>query len=115
MHNGGFEAGGEHWTFTSDDHLAWHVKNMPLAVWYQSGWLGVLSLGLLLLLALVRGARASLQEGGERSALCAALVGVLIASVFDALVDEPRFLLLLLLLAWLLPLQSTRSGRRANR
>lgn len=115
LRNGGFEAGGEHWTFTSDDHLAWHVKNMPLAVWYQSGWLGVLSLGSLLLLALVRGARAALQEGGARSALFAALVGVLIASVFDALVDEPRFLLLLLLLAWLQPLQSTRSGRRANR
>lgn len=114
LRNGDFEAGGEHWTYTSDDHLAWHVKNMPLAVWYQMGWLGVLTLGAMLGMALWRGARAALQ-GSEQSAVgFAALTGVLIASVFDAVVDEPRYLLLLLLLAWTLAMGKFLSKGRAN-
>lgn len=111
LRNGTFEAGGEHWTYTADDHLAWHVKNMPLAVWYQSGLLGVLSLGALLLLALVRGTRAALHGQQESSAMLSALAGLLVAAVFDAVVDDSRFLLILLILLWLLAMRSTRPGR----
>jgi hypothetical protein len=108
LRNGDFEAGGEHWTHTSDDHLAWHVKNMALSVWFDMGWLGVVTLGALLLLALARSAVAAGRGQELAQGMFCALVGVLIASAFDAVVDEPRFFLLLLVLAWLaaLPTQN---------
>lgn len=114
LRNGNFEAGGEHWTYTSDDHLAWHVKNMPLAVWYQMGWLGVLTLGALLVVAVWRGGRTALRGSKESAAGFASLTGVLIASAFDAVVDEPRYLLLLLLLAWMLAMSAVQPKGRAD-
>lgn len=74
---------------------------MALAVWFDLGWLGVGALGALLLLALSRSARAAWS--GERSAqaLLAALTGLMVVSMFDSVVDEPRYLLLMLLLLWM--------------
>ena len=37
-----------------DDHLAWHVKNLPLHVFFERGVLGILAFGLLLGAALAR-------------------------------------------------------------
>lgn len=101
VRNGGFDQDSDHWSYASDDHLAWHVKNMALAVWFDLGWLGVGALGALLLLALSRSARAAWS--GERSAqaLLAALTGLMVVSMFDSVVDEPRYLLLMLLLLWM--------------
>lgn len=101
LRNGNFDAGSDHWTYTSDDHLAWHVKNMPLAVWFDQGLAGVVAFSWLLGLALVRGGRAAWSGDRAAQALSAALVGLLIVSAFDSVVDEPRFLLLTLTLAWL--------------
>lgn len=101
VRNSGFDQGGDHWSFASDDHLAWHVKNMALAVWFDLGGLGVLALGAFLLLAFLRSARAAWSGDRPALALLAALTGLLVVAMFDSVVDEPRFLLLLLLLCWL--------------
>lgn len=119
LRNGGFEAGGDHWTYTSDDHLAWHVKNMPLAIWFDMGWLGVMAFSALIGLALLRSARAA-WVAGDRSAIAlfAALSGLMIVSVFDSIVDESRFLLLLLMLvyvaAMVVPAQSSAQSASQN-
>lgn len=101
VRNGEFDAGSDHWSYTSDDHLAWHVKNMALAVWFDLGWFGVLAFGSVLVLALGRSGRAAWHGDRSAQALFAAMSGLLIVSVFDSVVDEPRFLLLLLVLAWM--------------
>jgi hypothetical protein len=52
LRNGSFKQGLDYW-FQYDDfsHLPWHVKNVMLQVWFETGWLGVgLFLGLLGLL-----------------------------------------------------------------
>lgn len=99
--NTDFSAGSDHWNYTSDDHLAWHAKNMVLAIWFDMGWAGVIAFGGLLVLALVRSGRGAWAGDRLAQALFAALVGLLVVSVFDSVMDEPRFLLLLLVLAWL--------------
>ena len=99
--NSDFSAGSDHWNYTSDDHLAWHAKNMALAIWFDMGWVGVFAFGGLLVLALLRSGRRAWAGDRLAQALFAALIGLLVVSVFDSVVDEPRFLLLLMVLAWL--------------
>jgi len=101
LHNGDFAAGGDRWTFTSDDHLGWHVKTLPLALFFDQGLFGLLAVSSLLLLAFVRGARSAWHGSLPASAVSAALAGFMIVGAFDTLIDTPRFLLLLLVLAWL--------------
>ena len=110
LRNGNFEAGSDHWSYTSDDHLAWHVKNMLIAVWFDQGALGLLALMALLGLGVTRSARSALAGDRTALALSAALVGLLIVSVFDSITDEPRYLLLLLVVAWMASITKGRSG-----
>lgn len=101
VRNGSFDEGSDFWSYTSDDHLAWHVKNMVLAIWFDLGWLGLLGFGGLWGLAVWRSGRAAWR--GERYAqgMLAALSGLWVVALFDSVVDEPRFLLLLLLMNWM--------------
>lgn len=101
VRNGGFDQAGDHWSYTSDDHLAWHVKNMAQAVWFDLGGLGVLALGAFLVLAFSRCAQSAWKGDRSAQALLAALSGLMVVAMFDSVVDEPRFLLLLLLVLWL--------------
>ena len=43
--NGSFTQRLDHWNFTSDNHLAWHVKALPVAVLFDQGLLGLMALG----------------------------------------------------------------------
>ncbi len=101
VRNGGFDQAGDHWSYTSDDHLAWHVKNIAQAVWFDLGGLGILAFGAFLMLALSRSAQCAWRGDRSAQALLAALMGFMVVAVFDSVVDEPRFLLLLLLVLWL--------------
>ena len=98
LRNGSFEQGLDRWFFTSDHHLAWHAKSLPLAVLFDQGLLGVLALGSLLLLALVRAGRAACTGQASAVPLLAALAGLSAVGAVDSLIDAPRFLMLWLLL-----------------
>ena len=98
--NGDFSNGFDHWFYSADSHLQWHIKSLFYGVLFDHGWLGLASLGGLLLLALARSARNALRGDVGASAALAATISFLVVGVFDTLVDSPRFLLLLLLLIW---------------
>ena len=38
LKNGYLEANASHWLYSSDKHLAWHMKNLWLQVYFDSGW-----------------------------------------------------------------------------
>lgn len=114
IRNGAFAAGGDHWTFTSDDHLAWHVKNMALAVWFDQGLLGIVAWAGVLGLALLRATKGAWAGSVAAQALLASLVGLLVVGLFDSLIDEPRFLLLLLMLCGLAATEVRISGKPAS-
>lgn len=99
--NGDFEAGSDFWTYTHDDHLAWHIKNLPLHLWFETGLFGSAAIAMLLGLALWRSGRAAWSGERPAQALAAALAGLLVVSAFDSVVDEPRFLFLVLTLVTL--------------
>lgn len=107
--NGRFEDGMDHWTFTSDDHLAWHAKSLLVGTYVELGALGTAAL-LALLLAGTAAALRRLREGWtEGAALLAALGAFATIGLIDTLVDVPRFLLLFMLLC-LVPALGPRPG-----
>lgn len=101
LHNGRFEQGMDHWYFTSDQHLAWHAKSMPIAIYFDQGLLGLVSWGALLALALWRACRAAWHGAPGAVPMVAALAGFSTVGLVDTLIDSPRFLMLWLLLCCL--------------
>lgn len=96
--NGDFSEGFDHWYFSADNHLAWHIKSLPLALLFDLGWLGVIAFGSLSVVAVTRAMRRAWNGDDFSSATLAALSGFLIVGLFDTLIDTPRFMFLFLLL-----------------
>jgi hypothetical protein len=102
--NGDFLQGMSRWFTTSDRyHLPWHIKNLGLAVLFDSGIAG------LLLQVALAGCALYRLAGPARSHpmapfLAAALAGFMVVGLFDSLLDVPRlaFLFYLLILASLM-------------
>ncbi len=101
LHNGSFEEGAARWFWSTDVDPPWHIHSLPLALWFDLGWFGLLAFGL----AIASAALAALRrwQRGELLGPTAlvALAGMLTSGLVNSLVDAPRFLFLLLLLIWL--------------
>jgi len=113
--NGDFEQGVSRWFFSSDrHHLPWHAKSLPLHIWIEQGWFGVLAIGSTLLAALSRVAFGRARLHPFAPPLLAGLIGFLVVGIFDSLLDMPRMTLMLLMLSWVaLTLSPARSYRSA--
>jgi hypothetical protein len=98
LRNGDFERGFDFWFFAVDGHLAWHVKNLWVAIFFEQGLLGVVAFGLLVgysVLVLV----SSIRRGSRVSAVILAAVSALIVvGVLESPLDFPRIALLFYLL-----------------
>lgn len=79
LHNGSFNRGLDHWFSYSDaNYLHWHIKNIFLQKWFETGWLG-LALFLALLGFLLQ---ANLRRHAYDSLLPVYTTGVLSVCVF---------------------------------
>ena len=114
LRNGDFSSGLDHWFFSTDSHLQWHIKSLFYGLLFDQGWFGLVVVCLLLALALMRATRNAVQGNLAAGASLAALTSFLILGFFDTLIDSPRFLLLLLMLAWSCHSQVAPSGRQAK-
>ena len=94
LRNGDFTQGGDFWFFKSGDHLFWHAKNLWVHLLFEQGWLGVMSFTLILILALVRLARAVACGALQSTVLLASTGAWIIVGGVDSLVDAPRLALL---------------------
>lgn len=110
--NGDFSRGLDRWFFSIDNDLPWHIWSLPVGILFDQGWLGVISLSLLAVLALGRAAQGAWAGSLGAGAVLASLAGFLVIGVFATLIDSPRFLLLFLLLAWFGSLRQEISGSR---
>jgi hypothetical protein len=95
LDNGGFDRSLDHWFFSSDDHLAWHAKNLFLHLWFEYGALGLVAMIWLTAASLMRTARDA--SAPRAAAVIAGVVALLLLGMFDSLVDSPRVMLALLL------------------
>lgn len=101
LRNGGFETGMDHWTFTSDHHLAWHTKSMLIGVYVELGMLGVAGVLALMLVGAWRAGESAWRGQPDGMAMLAAQSAFVTVGFIDTLVDAPRFLMLWLLLCLL--------------
>ncbi len=108
--NGQFTHANNAWFFSSDHHhLPWHIKNLLLQLYLESGVCGVLAMLGLLVLAASRLLRQRKQDHAS-AAILAAILAFLVVGLFDSLLDVPRIALLfylLLLVALLQPASPT--------
>ena len=97
--NGQFSRANDYWFFSSDHHhLPWHIKNLWLQLYIESGWFGLLAMLGVMAAAGMRLARMASQGQRGATAMLAALTGFLAVGLFDSLLDVPRIALLCYLL-----------------
>ena len=107
--NGDFSKEFDHWFFSVDNDLPWHIWSLPIQVLFDQGWLGVIAFGLFLSVGLWRAGRQALRGSGQAGVIFASGVGFAVIGTLDSLIDSPRLLLLCLLVLWL----SWNSGKVA--
>lgn len=102
LRNGDFSQGLDHWFFATAGalHAHWRVHSLYYGVLFDQGWFGLLAMGGFFALALGRAAQQAWHGDAVSGAALASLSGFLAGGLFDTQIDTPRFLLLLLLLAW---------------
>ena len=98
IQNGDFSNGLDHWFFTADSHLEWHLKSLPVSVIFDQGWFGLIAICLFSILAIRRAAGRAWRGDLGAAALLASFSGFLVVGLFDTLIDAPRFLFLFLVL-----------------
>jgi len=111
LRNGDFARGMDHWFFSVDHDLPWHIWSLPVTLMFDQGWLGLIAFVLFLALALGRAARAAWGGDTLAGALLAALTGYVVLGSLDSLMDSPRILLLGLVITWLAAQAGRPSGR----
>lgn len=111
LRNGDFTDANDYWFFSSDrHHLPWHIKSLPLNVYFDLGWLGLLAAAVLLLATcapLLRRAGRQLNDI-DAAAWLAAIVGFQLVGGFDSLIDVPRISVLFMLVLGAAALQPER-------
>lgn len=106
--NGSFAKGMDNWFFATDVDPPWHIHNMPVALLFDLGWLGLAAALVLTVIAIVGGQRALRQGRVEGTAAFAGLLAFLASGSLNTLIDEPRFLWLWLVLTWICAWQGKR-------
>jgi hypothetical protein len=95
--NGNFSAGNDRWFFSTDNHLPWHVKNLWVHIYFEQGWIGLLTfcsfvayVVTLLVIGMLGGDMFSLL-------LLSSVVGFFSVGLIDSLIDSPRISMLFFL------------------
>jgi VanZ family protein len=104
VRNGGFEQRMDHWFFSTDNHLPWHIKNLWVHLLFELGWVGAVAVGILTVATVCVLLPAMLAGDYLATTLLASLFALLTVGMVDSLVDSPRHLLLFVLvigLGWL--------------
>jgi len=118
LRNSDFSQGLDHWFFATAGtlHAHWRVHSLFYGVLFDQGWFGLVALGAFIALAIGRAAKKTWRGDAVSGASLAALSGFLAGGLFDTQIDTPRFLLLLLLLAWacFYPVQKLSSRKCHN-
>ena len=91
LSNGDFSQGMARWFMTSDrDHMPWHAKNLAMNLLVDQGFFGLLAFVLLTAFALWHLNYGRGKKNEISPYLTASLIGFLVVSLFDSLLDVPR-------------------------
>jgi hypothetical protein len=97
--NGSFLNGSDRWFFTVDDHTPWQNWNHWVHLFFEQGWLGVLSLLFFTAYIFGRLVKQIVQGNWFAGIALAALSSFLTVGIFGYLFDSPRMALIYFLIA----------------
>ncbi len=95
LRNGDFSQGQAYWYFYNDfQHLPWHIKNIPLSLFFELGLFGLISTAALVLYALKGSATAALGQDHFALGGCLVLIGMAVIGLMGNPLDTPRIAML---------------------
>jgi hypothetical protein len=114
--NGSFAAGSDRWIVIDDiEHLPWHIKNLYLEVFFETGAVGLCVFLSAYVLALVRAVRVARRRDALGLGITGSLVAFAIVGVTGSLFDNPRpATLFFIFLLWVLQPARRWQGERQS-
>jgi len=115
--DGSFTAGSDRWIVIDDiEHLPWHIKNLYLEVFFETGAVGLCVFLSAYILALIRAVRAARRQDPLGVGVTGSLVAFAIVGMAGSLFDNPRpATLFFIFLFWSLQPTRRQRGQRALR
>jgi hypothetical protein len=101
LKNGNFTEGMDHWFFTSDNHLPWHLENLWVQVYFEQGAFGFLIFSILIVAIMIKLIALNRQHHPFAPAMVASISAFLALSAFDSVFDFPRMSFLIYTIAFL--------------
>ncbi|MCK5697129.1 MAG: O-antigen ligase family protein, partial [Gammaproteobacteria bacterium] len=96
--NSDFSMGMDHWFFTADNHIPWRTENLWVQLFFDQGWIGLITFNLLLLYTLYFLFQQLHQRNNYAVALISSLSGFLVIAIIDSPFDTPNISLLFFIL-----------------
>jgi hypothetical protein len=110
--NGDFTQGMDFWFFSTDNHLPWHIKNLPVHILFDQGWLGLIVFFLLFANAIYNCCRQLPRQNVFAAILLSSFGGFMVIGFVDSPFDAPRLTLLLFLLLFFALMRTPRAWAR---
>ena len=102
LKNTDFSNGFDYWFYSSGTHLAWHVKNQLLAVFFEGGIVGLFAFGYVLSILIRQCSDMLLKRNVYAIIFSSSLVAMAIVCLFDSPLDDPRISWLFYLFAFVI-------------
>ena len=109
--NGDFLQGTDFWFFSTDNHLPWHIKNLPVHILFDQGWLGIITFFLLFVNAIYTCCRRLPRQDVFAAILLSSFSGFMVVGFVDSPFDAPRLTLLFFLLLFLALLRTPHAWK----
>lgn len=99
--NGDFTDSMDHWFFSTDNHLPWHIKNIWVQVLFEQGWFGLVIFSGFIVYCLLVFGKGLVNNDNYAAIGLISLLGFLVVGVVDSPFDEPRLTLLFYLICFI--------------
>lgn len=99
--NGDFSKGMNHWFFTADEHIPWRTENLWVQIFFEQGWLGLITFILILLYAIIKLFRRLYKQDYFSAITLTSLAGFLVVGIIDSPFDTPNITLLFFMIIYI--------------
>lgn len=99
--NGDFTESMDHWFFSTDNHLPWHIKNIWIQVLFEQGWFGLVIFSCFIAYCLLVFGKGLVNNDNYAAIGLISLIGFLVVGFVDSPFDEPRLTLLFYLICFI--------------
>ena len=90
VQNGDFANAMDHWFFSTDNHLPWHIKNIWVQVLFEQGWFGLIVFCCFLVYCVALFSKGLANNDVYAVIGLISLFGFLVVGFVDSPFDEPR-------------------------